>query len=50
MARRLTEREKEQIVSKFTNGESIEDLAVNFNFTKLTISRNLIRILGEKKI
>ena len=49
MAKRLTEIEKEQIVSKFTNGESIDDLSINFKFTKLTISRNLIKILGEKK-
>ncbi len=49
MAKRLTEREKEQIVSKFTNGENIDDLSINFKFTKLTISRNLIKILGEKK-
>jgi len=49
LAKRLTEREKEQIVSKFTNGENIDDLSINFKFTKLTISRNLIKILGEKK-
>ena len=49
MARRLTEQEKEQIVSNFSNGKSLDDLSKDFKFTKLTISRNLIKILGEKK-
>ena len=49
MAKRLTEQEKEQIVSNFSNGKSLDDLSKDFKFTKLTISRNLIKILGEKK-
>ena len=49
MARRLTEKEKEQIVSNFSTGKSLDDLSKDFKFTKLTISRNLIKILGEKK-
>ena len=49
MARRLTENEKEQIVSNFSTGKSLDDLSKDFKFTKLTISRNLIKILGEKK-
>ena len=50
LARRLTEKEKEQIVSNFSIGKSLDDLSKDFKFTKLTISRNLIKILGEKKI
>ena len=49
MARRLTEKEKEQIVSNFSTGKSLDDLSKDFKFTKLKISRNLIKILGEKK-
>ncbi len=49
MARRLTEKEKEELVSNFVTGQSLDDLSKNFKFTKLTISRNLIKILGEKK-
>ena len=49
MAKRLTEKEKEQIVTNFCTGKSLDDLSKDFNFTKLTISRNLIKILGEKK-
>ena len=49
MARRLTEKEKEEIVSNFATGKSLDDLSKDFKFTKLTISRNLIKILGEKK-
>ncbi len=49
MAKRLTDIEKEQIVSEFTDGKSIDDLSLNFECTKLTISRNLIKVLGEKE-
>ena len=49
MARRLTESEKQQIVSDFTNGKSIDDLSIIFKFSKLTITRNLKKNLGEKK-
>ena len=49
MAKRLSEKEKEEIVRLFTNGTSIEVLADNFKSTKLTINRNLKKILGEKK-
>ena len=49
MARRLTESEKQQIVSDFTNGKSIDDLSLIFKFSKLTIKRNLKKKLGEKK-
>ena len=49
MAKRLSEKQKEEIVSFFTSGISIEELATDFKSTKLTISRNLKKILGEKK-
>ncbi len=49
MAKRLTEKEKKEIASNFSIGKSLDDLSKEFECTKLTISRNLIRILGEKK-
>ena len=48
MAKRLSEKEKEEIVKLFTNGIVIEELANQFKSTKLTIARNLKKILGEK--
>ena len=49
MAKRLSEKEKEEIVRYFTIGKSIDELSNDFKCTKLTISRNLKRNLGEKK-
>ena len=49
MAKRLTEKEKEEIVKNFTLGKSIEDLSKDFKCTSLTITRNLKSNLGEKK-
>ena len=33
----------------FSNGKSIEDLVLDFKSTKLTITRNLKKSLGEEK-
>ena len=49
MAKRLTEKEKEEIVELFINGIVIEEIAYQFKSTKLTIARNIKKILGEKK-
>ena len=49
MAKRLTVKEKEKLATLFSNGKSIEDLALDFNSTKLTITRNLKKSLGEEK-
>ncbi len=49
MARRLTEEQKENILKGFLAGKTFEELSKDFNFTKLTISRNLRRNLGDKK-
>ena len=48
MARRLSDNEKREIVNGFMNGKTLEELAENFNCTKLTICRNLKKNLGEK--
>ncbi len=49
MAKRLTSKQKEEISSLFSQGKTINELAQKFNCTKLTISRNLKKYLGEKK-
>ena len=41
MAKRLTEKQKEEIKISFTNGKSVEILADEFFCSKLTIIRNL---------
>tara|TARA_B100000212_G_scaffold332885_1_gene301644 strand:+ start:2037 stop:2681 length:645 start_codon:yes stop_codon:yes gene_type:complete len=49
LAKRLTEKQKNEIINRFTDGETIEFLAERFNCTKLTIIRNLKRNLGESR-
>ena len=49
MAKRLSESQKEEILRLFIDGKTIEDLAIEFNCTKLTISRNLKKEIGEEK-
>ena len=49
MAKRLSEKEKTNLVKGFTNGQTIEDLTQQYNCSKLTVVRNLKRRLGEKK-
>ena len=49
MAKRITERQKDQITKSFINGESVESLAEKFKFSKLTIARNLKNLIGEEK-
>ncbi len=49
MARRLTETDKEEIITSFSDGMSIDALAEKFKCTKLTISRNLKKNIGENK-
>ena len=49
MAKRLSEKQIEEIVQLFTSGKTVDNLSREFDFTKLTISRNLKKNLGEKK-
>ena len=49
MAKRLTAKEKKEIIKSFTEGNSLDFLSENFNCTKLTIIRNLKKELGEKE-
>ncbi len=49
MAKRLSEKQKDEIIKLFTSGKTPEELSTEFECTKLTISRNLKKKLGEKK-
>ena len=47
MAKRLTTQQKKEIVSLFISGDNIDEISQKFNFTKLTISRNIKNEIGE---
>ena len=49
MAKRLTEIEKNEIKTLFTNGEGLDFLMNKFEVSKLTIIRNLKKLLGENE-
>ena len=41
--------QKEQITKSFINGDSVESLSQKFNYSKLTIIRNLKTLIGDEK-
>ena len=47
MAKRLSEKDKEEITQSFKDGKTIDFLSKDFNCNKLTIIRNLKKNLGE---
>ena len=49
MAKKLTEKQKEEIKINFLDNQSVEFLSEKFNCTKTTIIRNLKKSLGETK-
>ena len=49
MAKRLSVKQKEEIIKSFYSGKTIEKLSIVFNCSKLTITRNLKKSLGEEK-
>ncbi len=49
MAKRLTEKQKEEIIQLFTSGINIDVLSKKFDCTKLTIQRNLKKKIGEEQ-
>ncbi len=48
MAKRLSKGQIGEIIECFYNGKDLEELSKKYNCTKLTISRNLKKNLGEK--
>ena len=49
MAKRLTEIEKNEIKTLFINGDGLDSLMNKFQVSKLTITRNLKKLLGENE-
>ena len=49
MAKRLTEKQKEEIIKCFEEGQNINLLSQEFDCTRLTVIRNLKKNLGEIK-
>lgn len=49
MVKRLSQKEKDEIINQFSIGISIEELSIKYGCTKLTISRNLKKFLGEDR-
>ena len=49
MTKRLTDWQKKELLQKFKSGNSIEVLSKEFDCTKLTVTRNLKKLLGDLK-
>ena len=49
MAKRLSDLEKEEIIKRFSKGQTLDELSEHFKCTKLTISRNLKKKLGQEE-
>jgi len=49
LAKRLSEKQKDEIVRRFCNGCGLDELSTEFNFTKTTIINNLKKYLGEEE-
>ena len=49
LAKRISEKQKIEILEDFINKKTIDEISEKFNFTKLTISRNLKKSLGDEK-
>ena len=49
MAKRLSEKQKDEIVRRFCTGCGLDELSTEFNFTKTTIIKNLKKFLGEEE-
>ena len=47
MPKRLSDNQKEEITNRFKKGTSIDQLSIDLGFTKLTISKNLKKSLGD---
>jgi len=48
LTKRLTQKQKDKIIRSFFEGKTLDELSKEFDCTKLTISRNLKKHLGEK--
>ena len=48
MAKRLTDQQIEETIQSFSEGKTVDELSQEYKFSKLTISRNLRKNLGEE--
>ena len=49
MGKRLTDKQKEEIIKLFASGVKVDDLSLQFNCTKFTITRNIKKKIGEEQ-
>ena len=49
MGKRLSEKQKQEIVKYFIDGFKIDEISMVFDFSKLTITRNLKKSLGDQR-
>ena len=49
MSKRLSEKQKKEIKKDFTLGKTLDELSEKYKCTKLTITRNLKKILGDER-
>ncbi len=49
MAKRISENEKREIIDDFIKNKTLQEISEKFNFTKVTITRHLKKILGDEK-
>ena len=49
LSKRLTEKQKKEIKLDFSSGKTLDQLSKKFNCSKLTITRNLKKALGDLK-
>tara|TARA_Y100000991_G_scaffold27299_1_gene17343 strand:+ start:321 stop:1007 length:687 start_codon:yes stop_codon:yes gene_type:complete len=49
LGKRLSEKQKEEIIKSFIEGKTLDELSKNFECTKLTISRNIKKNIGDKE-
>ena len=49
MAKKITEKQKKEIIKDFLNNKTLDEISEKFDFTKLTITRHLKKNIGDKK-
>ena len=49
MAKRLTDKQKSELIDSFKNGTDINELSEKFSFTSITITRHLKNFLGDSE-
>ena len=50
LAKRLSEKQKQEIIDAFINNQSLEEISKKFNFSRLTITRHLKKSIGDRRL